>query len=105
MDFTLPDETHTETAYGVGVHTSYHGPIDNKQFLQVHDLYMQVCASHRISPYEPHRGAGFVIDIDKETNEISLDFTKFDMAMERYLNQFKFNAFNMGGLPGQLAGP
>lgn len=103
-DFTLPDETHTEVAYGVYVNRAYHGPIDDAQFREIHDLYMQICASHRISPYKPHAGADIKIDIDEATNEVSLGFTEFDLAMERYLDQFKFNSFNMGGLPGNLAG-
>jgi len=103
-DFTLPEETHTEVAYGVDVNRAYHGVTDEAQFRQVHDLYMQLCATHRISPYSPQAGAEIKIFINEATNEVTLGFTEFDLAMGRYLDEFKFNAFNMGGLPGELAG-
>jgi hypothetical protein len=41
-----------------------------------------------------------------ETREstVSVDFKDFDRAMERYLDEFHFNAFNMGGIPWALGG-
>jgi len=104
-DFTLPDETGTETAYGVSVNRAYHGPLSDDQAREVHDLYMQLCASHRISPYAPHTGAGIetrVLGTDPPRPVV--DFTKFDAAMTRYLDEFKFTTFNMGGIPGELGG-
>lgn len=103
-DFALPEETHTEVAYGVDVNRAYHGVTDDDQFRQVHDFYMQLCATHRISPYSPQAGSEIKIIINEATHEVSLGFTEFDLAMERYLDEFKFNCFNMGGLPGELAG-
>jgi len=103
-DFTLPDETNTETAYGVGVNRDYHGPLTDEQAREVHDLYMQLCASHRISPYAPHAGAGIGIRFEDDPPRPVIDFTKFDAAMSRYLDEFKFTTFNMGGIPGELGG-
>jgi hypothetical protein len=103
-NFTLPDETSTETAYGVGVNRDYHGPLTDEQSREVHDLYMQLCASHRISPYAPHAGAGIDIRFEGDPPRPVVDFTKFDAAMSRYLDEFKFTTFNMGGIPGELGG-
>jgi len=54
FDFTLPDATHTETAYGVSPDMSWHGDLSLAQQEQVWDLYMQDCRDHRISPYAPY---------------------------------------------------
>ncbi len=52
-DFELTDETHTRTAYGVNVDSTFHGLKTREQQMQVHDLYMQNCRDHRIAPYSP----------------------------------------------------
>jgi hypothetical protein len=103
-DFALPDETGTETAYGVNVNRDYHGPLTDEQFREVHDLYMKLCASHRISPYAPHAGAGIDMRFEGDPPQPAIDFTKFDTAMSRYLDELRFTTFNMGGIPGELGG-
>ena len=52
-DFELTDETHTRTAYGVHVDSTFHGLKSRAQETHVHDLYMQNCRDHRIAPYSP----------------------------------------------------
>jgi hypothetical protein len=101
-DFTLPKETRTETAYGVWLDASYHGLQSREDMEKTHDLYMQNCAKHRISPYDPMRfhpiqcriapGAGAI----KE--RIELDFSEFDRAAERYLDAFAFTTFNFASI-------
>jgi len=103
-DFALPDETSTETAYGVHVNRDYHGSLTDEQFGEVHDLYMKLCASHRISPYAPHAGASIDIQFEGDPMHPVIDFTKFDGAMSRYLDEFRFTTFRMGGIPGELGG-
>jgi len=103
-DFTIPNETSTETAYGVHVNRDYHGPLTDEQFREVHDLYMKLCASHRISPYAPHAGADIDIQFEGDPPRPVIDFTKFDAAMSRYLDEFRFTTFRMGGIPGDLGG-
>ena len=103
-DFTLPDEPAIETAYGVFVDRDYHGPIAGDQLRETHDLYMQLCASHRISPYMPQAGAGIDIRYEGNPAKPQIDYTAFDRAMKRYLDLFKFTSFNMGGIPGTLNG-
>ncbi|MCP4640497.1 MAG: DUF4091 domain-containing protein [bacterium] len=102
--FTLPEATHTETAYGVGVNRDWHGPLSDDQAREVHDLYMRFCAERRISPYSPHAGSEFAISFEGDPPKAAVDFTAFDVAMERYLDEFGFNAFRLGGIPGELAG-
>ncbi len=104
FDFALPDQTHTRTAYGVHVNRQYHGPLTEAQVREVHDLYMQFCAAHRISPYTPHAGADFQIHVEGDPPQARVDFTAFDEAMAQYLDGFHFNGFNMGGLPEELGG-
>jgi len=53
--FSLTDETHISTAYGVTADEDYLGLGDREQRKLVHDLYMQSCREHRISPYDPMR--------------------------------------------------
>jgi hypothetical protein len=100
--FALPKETHTRTAYGVGVEYGMHGPLSTEEREQVFDLYMQCCASHRISPYSPHAGANVEIRLEGEPIQPVLDFTRFDKAMTRYLDGFHFNSFNLGNIPEKL---
>jgi len=53
FDFTLTEEAHTRTAYGVGVNSSFLGLKTKEDIDRVHDLYLQSCRDHRISPYSP----------------------------------------------------
>ena len=52
-DFALTEETHTRTAYGVGVNSAFLGLKTTDEQDKVHDLYMQSCREHRIAPYRP----------------------------------------------------
>ena len=51
--FSLSDETHTRTAYGVGVNKLFHGIRTDEQEAKVFEFYMRTFARHRISPYWP----------------------------------------------------
>ena len=53
FDFTLPQETHTRTAYGVNINNDWHNLKEPSDFRLVYDLYLQVLHKHRICPYEP----------------------------------------------------
>ena len=102
FDFTLPDETHTRTAYGVSLDNNWHQLQTPEQFKQVWDLYMQNCRQHRISPYGPHAFAPIKWELQGE--QVSVDFTEFDDAMSRYLDDFRFNGFRFVILPNELGG-
>lgn len=101
---TLPPDTHTRTAYGVSPDFSWHGPLTQNQKVQVFDLYMQLCATHRISPYNPDALAPIDLRFEGTPPRPVIDFAAFDAAMTRYLNEFHFTSFNLGGLPADLAG-
>ena len=101
-DFTLPKETHTETAYGVYVNADYHGLTSREDTERVHDLYMQNCAKHRISPYDPMRFHPIKCRIDPKADDpgkrIQLDFSDFDKAAHKYLDEFAFTTFNFASI-------
>ncbi|MCX8065095.1 MAG: DUF4091 domain-containing protein [Candidatus Hydrogenedentes bacterium] len=103
-NYTLPSETSTETAYGVSPDYSWHGPLTDEQKREVFELYMRTCMEYRISPYTPHAYAPITWKFEGDPPTAVVDFSAFDSAMERYLNQYKFNAFNVGGLPSELNG-
>jgi hypothetical protein len=101
-DFTLPKETHTETAYGVYVNADYHGLTSREDTERVHDLYMQNCAKHRISPYDPMRFHPIQCRIDPKADDpdkrIQLDFSGFDGAAHKYLDESAFTTFNFASI-------
>ena len=102
FNFALPRETHLQTAYGVSPGFGYYGELTEEQKKQVYDKYMQCCAEHRIAPYTPQRYAPFTITVQGDPPHATVDFTAFDKAMARYLDDFGFTAFDMGGFPSQL---
>ena len=101
-NFTLPDETCTEMAYGSGIHKKYHGNLTESQYQQVHDMYMKMFASHRISPYHPYAGSNIDISYTGDPLHPVIDYTKFDKAMTRYMDEFHFNSFRLSGFPGKI---
>ncbi len=104
LNYVLPSYTSTETAYGVSPDYSWHGPLTEEQKKEVFDLYMKTCMEYRISPYTPHAYAPIKWTFEGSPPEAVVDFTEFDKAMEKYLNQYNFNTFNIGGLPSELNG-
>ncbi len=101
-DFTLPKETHTETAYGVHLNADYHGLKSEEDKEKTHDLYMQNCAKHRISPYSPMAFHPIKCRVNptaaKPEDRISLDFSDFDKAAHKYLDEYAFTAFNFDSI-------
>ena len=59
--FSLTEDTHTQSAYGVSPDFGFQGVSDPAQKREVFDLWMQDCRDHRIAPYTPMDLAG--IDI------------------------------------------
>lgn len=53
--FSLTEETHTATAYGMSPDYSFLGITDPAQQERVYDLYLQNMARHRMAPYDPLR--------------------------------------------------
>ncbi len=101
-DFTLPKETHTETAYGVSLNANYHGLESQEDKEKTYDLYMQNCAKHRISPYAPMRFHRIRCRVEPASGDgdarIELDFSDFDEAARKYLDEYGFTAFNFASI-------
>jgi Domain of unknown function (DUF4091) len=105
-DFALPEETHLKSALGMGSHgiNQYHGLHGEEQKELVFEKYLRNFAEHRISPYPFDDYAPIDIRfVGEGTNKhAQVDFTKFDQAAERWLDQAHFSTFvltlrGMGG--------
>jgi Glycoside hydrolase 123, catalytic domain/Glycoside hydrolase 123 N-terminal domain len=105
-DFTLPKRNHLETAFGLSVGNifRYHGLKTEEDKRKVLDLYLKSFGEHRISPYDPAPldpiRVKFLPDADPPRAEV--DFTAFDKAMERAVEEYGFTNFllrlqGMGG--------
>ena len=98
-DFTLPKRNHLETAFGLSVGNifRYHGLKTEQDKRKVLDLYLKSFSEHRISPYDPTPldpiRVKFLPDADPPRAEI--DFSAFDMAMERAVEQYGFTNFRL----------
>lgn len=103
-NFTLPDETHTKTAYGVGLSNEYHKLEILEDKRNVFDKYLTLFKTHRLSPYDPFEFYPVKRDINCETEEVSLDFKEFDAAGEKYFNGYKFNTYRVDWMDGELCG-
>ena len=108
FDFALTDETHTETAYGLGVDGAfgYQGVTSAADRERVTELYLQDFSEHRIAPYSPMMGHGWQWK-EKQggaPGEIEFDLADFDEAAHRNLDGRGFTGFNWGGIPGDLLG-
>jgi hypothetical protein len=101
-DFTLPDTTHTKTAYKVWLDNDWHKLVNLEQQRTVWDLYMENFRRHRVSPVYPQEFSQLGWTVSGET--ITLNTGAFDEAMERYLDEFGFNGFAVLNPPASLGG-
>jgi hypothetical protein len=106
FDFALPEEAHLKSALGMGSHSinRYHDLREPGQKEAVYEKYLRNFAEHRISPYSFYDYAPIEISFMGEgTNKhAKVDFTKFDQAAARWLDQEHFGTFmlrlrGMGG--------
>ena len=102
FNFALPDVTHTRTAYGLNYDFTWHGLTSVEEKKLVWDLYLQNFRQHRVSPYMPQALDQIKWRLDSDTEEFTHDFTAFDTAMERYLDEFNFNSFKFMNEPWTL---
>lgn len=105
-DFELPRETHLRSALGLGAGeiNRYHKLTRPEDQQAVLEKYLQNLADHRISPYSFFDYAPIDIRFTGEgTNRhATADFTRFDAAAKRWLDEAQFNSFllplrGMGG--------
>ena len=104
--FTLPEETHLESALGMGSDAinRYHHLKQQEDKEAVFEKYLRNFAEHRISPYSFYDYAPIDIRFAGQgTNKhAQVDFSKFDQAAARWLDQAHFSTFvlplrGMGG--------
>ena len=98
-DFELPRETHLKSALGLGTHSinRYHKLTKPEDKQTVYDKYLKNFAEHRISPYSFFDYARIDTKFTGEgTNkQAKIDFTKFDAAAAKWIDQYKFNSFRL----------
>jgi hypothetical protein len=99
-NFTLPDRNHVETALGLEPHMifRYHQLKTEADKRRVLDMYLQSFAEHRISTYEPVPLDPIEVKFDpaaKPQPTATVDFSKFDLAMQRAIDKFHFSNFKV----------
>lgn len=98
-DFALPKRNHIETAFGfsAGNVFRYHQLKTEEDKRRVLDMYLKILSEHRISPYDPTPmdpiDVKFLPDADPPRAE--LDFTAFDRAMARAVDEFHFTGIRL----------
>ena len=94
-DFTLPRRATCTTAFGFSFNNvvGYHGLETDEQKRAVLDLYLKNYSAHRISPYNPAPMDPFHIDWNEL--EPKFDFSAWDAAMTRAIDELGFNSFRL----------
>ncbi|MFQ6036138.1 MAG: glycoside hydrolase domain-containing protein, partial [Sedimentisphaerales bacterium] len=107
-DFVLPDRMTCTTAFGFspGNVFRYQRLSDAQQRRQVLQKYWANFSAHHISPYDPAPLDRFSVTWPKITESIkpeqlkpTFDWTAWDKAMQRAINQYHFNSFRLR-IPG-----
>ena len=101
-DFVLPMRATLQTAFGldVGAIRRYHNLSRDEDVRRVWELYLESFAEHRIAPYTP--AALDPVHVQVRDGKVLLDFSRFDAACERWLDQRGFNSLmvTLNGLGG-----
>jgi len=94
-DFTLPRRATCTTAFGFSFNNvvRYHGLETDEQKRAVLDRYLQNYSAHRISPYDP--ASMDPIRIDWNGLEPQFDWSAWDAAMTRAIDELGFNSFRL----------
>ena len=104
--FDLPRTPTVRSGFGVSPHRieQYHRLTTDEQKRAVWDKYMQTFREHRLAPYSFYAYAPYEVRFEGEgdSKRVVVDFSRFDAAAQRYLDEFGFNAFVLPvyGLPG-----
>ena len=105
-DFDLPRTPTLRSGFGIDARRieQYHKPRDEAQKRALWDLYMRNFREHRLAPYSFYAYDPYEVRFEGEgeNRQVRLDFSRFDQAARRYLDEFGFNAFVLPvhGLPG-----
>ena len=96
-DFCLPKKTHLQTAFGFypSLVARYHNFADADRLDEVLEKYFINFSQHRISPFDPFVLSPISVDFDSVNFTAHLDFSKFDKAYHRYIDELGFNSFRL----------
>ncbi len=98
-DFELPAESHLKSALGLetGNINLYHHLTSAADQRQVYESYLTNFAAHRITPYSFSDYDPIDIRFSGEgaNKAAKLDFTAFDRAAEKWLDEYHFSSFDL----------
>jgi len=92
-DFSLSDATHTANQINVVLESLWHQPKNDDDRRAIWELYLQNMARHRITPYMAQNFHQFTFTHDPESGVFTHNFTNYDAALSRYLDDYHFTAF------------
>lgn len=97
--FSLPERTALRSGFGINPDNirRYHNIRSDAAMEKVWDLYMRDFAAHRLGVYNPMALAGINVS-EVGGRHVAMDFTAFDRAGRRYLDEMGFNSFTVGVL-------
>ncbi|MEN3000434.1 MAG: glycoside hydrolase domain-containing protein [Armatimonadota bacterium] len=104
-DFDLPHIPTLRSGFGIDAYRieQYHKVQTEEQKRELWDRYMRNFKEHRLAPYNFYAYDPYEVRFEGEGTEkrVVLDFTRFDRAARRYLDEIGFNAFVLPihGLP------
>lgn len=105
-NFDLPRTPTLRSGFGIDRHRieQYHKARTEEEKRELWDRYMRNFKEHRLAPYNFYAYDPYEVRFEGEgeNKRVVLDFTRFDQAARRYLDEFGFNAFVLPihGLPG-----
>ena len=98
-DFTLPKESHLRSAFGLSTYSinRYHKLQKQEDKELVYEKYLKNFAEHRISPYSffDYHPIKITFIGEKTNKQAVVDFSRFDIAAEKWLDKFGFNSFRL----------
>jgi hypothetical protein len=97
--FTMPEGTHLRSALGLGAGeiATYHRLNSREDKVEVFNKYLKNFGEHRISPYSFYDLSPMKIQFVGEgaDKHAEIDFTEFDKAAEKWLDQAHFSTFQL----------
>ncbi|MEY4384965.1 MAG: hypothetical protein RLY20_248 [Verrucomicrobiota bacterium] len=94
-DFSLSDATHHENINNVVIDNDWHLPANDNDRRAIWELYLADIGRHRSTPYLPQKYQPIESIYVSSNNDFTFNFTNFDSAMARFLDEYHFNAFQL----------
>ncbi len=97
-NFTLPLKSALRGGFGISPDTifRYQNITTQQDKAKVWQLYMDAFQRNRLNPYDPMALSPYVVSMirgPRGTPHVAIDFTKFDAAAHKALDEMGFNAF------------